>query len=282
MRRTAATRVGDMGASRWCRGARHLFCFMLGTTPNLSHHIYCFPSPQFIVYPTDSITMEIQEILASTKDKQNVKIDVAVMYQLKPTSLIALYNERQQSYDSFYRREITSQIKEECVLWETIPDFYARRQEIAAQIEVRVRSMFDANHASLVEFQMLGITLQRATEDKIIETLEAEQDEITESYFQQSSVVRSQKEEYTVDAEGQIRVVQSKANAIGINIVASATATAFEKVTTALSARLSTIENGLGLGSAKKILLYSFYNAFGESGPKTRATIGGETNMFKL
>lgn len=237
---------------------------------------------EFVTYPSEAVLMEISEILASTQDKQNVKVDISLQYHLRPEKLIALYNERQQSYDSFYRREITAMVKEECVLWETIPDFYESRDLIAAQIEIRITSLFENNHARLAEFQLLGIRLQPATEQKIIETLVAEQGEITESIFQQSSVVRSEKAQFTIAADGQVRIINSNANAIGIDTVAKATAEAFGKVTTALSNRLSSLEDGLGLGSASKVMLYSFYNAFTNIAGKTDVTIGAEINLAKL
>ena len=42
-------------------------------------------------------------------------------------SLVDLYSERQQAYDSFYRREVEEDVKEVTVLWDTIPDFYVKR-----------------------------------------------------------------------------------------------------------------------------------------------------------
>ena len=95
--------------------------------------------------------------------------------------------------------------------------------------------------------------------------------------------VRTKKEQFTIAAEGEVRIISSKANAIGINSIATATAEAFSLVTDALSNRLTTIERGLNLNSARKTLLYGFYNAFqGENGQKTTATFGGEVNMFKM
>ena len=79
-----------------------------------------------------------------------------------------------------------------------------------------------------------------------------------------------------------MRIINSNANAIGIDTVAKATAEAFGKVTTALSNRLSSLEDGLGLGSASKVMLYSFYNAFTNIAGKTDVTIGAEINLAKL
>ena len=39
---------------------------------------------EFVIYPTTSITIELFDIPAATKDKQTVYLDLAIQYRLKP------------------------------------------------------------------------------------------------------------------------------------------------------------------------------------------------------
>ncbi|GMI50824.1 hypothetical protein TeGR_g15176, partial [Tetraparma gracilis] len=180
-----------------------------------------------------------------------------------PEKLVDLFKQRQLSYDSYFRRESEQIVQQKCVLWETIPDFYEKRAEIASDIEDAIREVLESNHAELISLQLHGITLQQTTEQKIIETLIAEQEELTETILQQSTVVRAEKEEFAVDAAAEVTVINSEANALGIEIRATSEAIAFQAVTDAQSNKLASIEAGLGLGTAGKLLTYMWYSGFG-------------------
>ena len=164
------------------------------------------PGKTFVKYPATTQTLIMQNIVVVTKDKQYVTIDVQVQYQLNPETLTELFKERQQSYDSFYKREAEQLLKEECVEWETIPHFYQSRTDIADGMRAKVKQMLEENHAKLVDFHLNGITLQGATETKIIETLVAEQDIITAQNIQRSTVVRAEKDEISSKAIAEINV----------------------------------------------------------------------------
>ena len=213
--------------------------------------------------------------MAATSDKQFVYLDLAIQYRLEPNSLIDLFTERQQAYDSFYRREAEQALKDVCVQWQTIPDFYFKRVEISLQMENSIRAILEANHAKLVAFQLRGIKLQPATETKIIETLVAEQEEITEGIIQTTTVVRAKKEQFKTAAEAEVKVINSEANAEGIEIRSKSEAKAFQLVTDAQSSKLSKLEETLALASPQKLLTYLWYT--GLAGPvkdKTNVKIG--------
>jgi hypothetical protein len=76
-------------------------------------------------------------------------------------------------------------------------------------------------------------------------------------------VVRAEKEEFAVDAAAEVTVINSEANALGIEIRATSEAIAFQAVTDAQSNKLASIEAGLGLGTAGKLLTYMWYSGFG-------------------
>ena len=69
------------------------------------------------------------------------------------------------------------------------------RTEIATDMEAKVNTMLASNGAELLGFQLRSIGLLAATENKIIETLVSEQEELTETIIQQTTVVRAEKEE---------------------------------------------------------------------------------------
>mmetsp|Transcript_18561 Transcript_18561/g.37181 ORF Transcript_18561/g.37181 Transcript_18561/m.37181 type:complete len:314 (+) Transcript_18561:115-1056(+) len=238
---------------------------------------------EFVIYPTTSITIELFDIPAATKDKQTVYLDLAIQYRLKPESLVDLYAERQQAYDSFYRREVEEDVKEVTVLWDTIPDFYVRRVEIASDMEAKVNAMLSANGAELLGFQLRSIGLLAATENKIIETLVSEQEELTETIIQQTTVVRAEKEEYATQAAAEVQVINSEANAQGIAIKATSEAKSFKLVTDAQSDTLKNIETGLDFNDPGKLLSYMWYAGIGSVSGKTRLVVNPDaTAQSKL
>jgi regulator of protease activity HflC (stomatin/prohibitin superfamily) len=217
----------------------------------------------------------MSNVMAATFDKQFVYLDLAIQYKLEPASLIDLFTERQQAYDSFYRREAEQALKDVCVQWQTIPDFYVKRTEIALQMENSIKAILEVNHAELVAFQLRGITLQGATESKIIETLVAEQEEITEGIIQTTTVVRAQKEQFKTAAEAEVKVINSEANAKGIEISSQAEAKAFKLVTDAQSSKLSKLEDTLSLANPQRLLTYLWYTGLGGTvRDKTNVKIG--------
>ncbi|GMH53973.1 hypothetical protein TL16_g01575 [Triparma laevis f. inornata] len=228
---------------------------------------------EFVIYPTTAQTIEMFNVQAATKDKQSVYLDLAFQYKLTPSKLVDLYSERQQGYDSFYRREVEEDIKEVTVLWNTIPDFYEKRVQIASDMKDKVQTMLAINSAELVSFQLRSIGLLQATETKIIETLVSEQEELTEQIIQQTTVVRAEKEEYATAAAAEVKVINSEANAKGIAISADSEAKAFKLVTDAQSSKLAKIEEGLGLGSPGKLLTYMWYTGLGLNSEKTKLIV---------
>mmetsp|Transcript_18160 Transcript_18160/g.33757 ORF Transcript_18160/g.33757 Transcript_18160/m.33757 type:complete len:308 (+) Transcript_18160:194-1117(+) len=228
---------------------------------------------EFVIYPTTAQTIEMFNVVAATADKQSVYLDLAFQYKLKPEELVDLYAERQQGYDSFFRREVEEDIKEVTVLWNTIPDFYEKRTDIAVQMKDKVATMLSANAAELVDFQLRSIGLLPATETKIIETLVSEQEELTEQIIQQTTVVRAEKEEFAAAAAAEVQVINSEANAKGIAITSTSSASAFKLVTDAQSSKLSKIEEGLNLGSPGKLLSYMWYTGLSVNSQKTKLVV---------
>mmetsp|Transcript_22825 Transcript_22825/g.47343 ORF Transcript_22825/g.47343 Transcript_22825/m.47343 type:complete len:312 (+) Transcript_22825:29-964(+) len=233
---------------------------------------------EFVIYPTTAQNLEMSNVMAATSDKQFVYLDLAIQYKLNATSLIDLFTERQQTYDSFYRREAEQALKEVCVQWQTIPDFYVKRTEISAQMEQSIRTILSDNHAELVAFQLRGIKLQDATESKIIETLVAEQEEITEGIIQTTTVVKAQKEQFKTAADAEIKIINSEANALGIEISSKAEAKAFQLITDAQSSKLTKLEETLSLVNPQRLLTYLWYTGLaGAVSQKSSIKIGTDS-----
>mmetsp|Transcript_9727 Transcript_9727/g.14989 ORF Transcript_9727/g.14989 Transcript_9727/m.14989 type:complete len:248 (+) Transcript_9727:30-773(+) len=214
---------------------------------------------EFISYPTTAIQMEIDDVSCSTSDKQSVYIDIACQYQLNSDDLVTLYKERQLSYESFYERTVTEAIKEETVNWETNPDFYHNREEIAAAIKTRVEDAFSGNLATLVDFQVLKIDLPDATEQKIIDTIVEEQENTLAEYQQDASVIRKEATNEADKATAQVAVINAEAEAEAALLVATAEAYAFEVVLNATSESLVDLANGMNL-TASDLLRYLWYD----------------------
>mmetsp|Transcript_16080 Transcript_16080/g.21253 ORF Transcript_16080/g.21253 Transcript_16080/m.21253 type:complete len:311 (-) Transcript_16080:268-1200(-) len=214
---------------------------------------------EFIQFPSTAIQMYIDDVSAATKDKQSVTIDVACQYQLNPDDLVTLYQERQTSYESFYQREVTEAIKEESVEWETNPDFYHNREEIAAAMKTRVAERFSSNLATLVDFQVLKIDLPSATETKIIETIVEEQENTLAQYQQDASVIRKQATNEADKAAAEVAVINAEADATAALMVAEAEAKAFEIVLNATSDGLIILSNKMNL-TASDLMRYLWYD----------------------
>jgi regulator of protease activity HflC (stomatin/prohibitin superfamily) len=231
---------------------------------------------EFIVYPNVAQQLRSTNMPVLSKDNQNIDLDVLIQYKLIPSKLMTLYSVRQTSYHSFFVREVEQSVKEVASRWETNPDFYVSRELIAAEMKTAVAAMLDDNYAELVDFQLRGVSLPLTTENKIVETLIAEQEELTESILQQSTVVRSEKNIYATAATAEVTVINSEANALGIAIKATSEAQTFAMITDAKSSMLDLIESGLGLSTPSKLLTYVWYNGFGSGGAaaKTKVVVG--------
>jgi len=143
-------------------------------------------------------------------------------------------------------------------------------------MEASIRYILEINHAELVAFQLKGIGLQEATEKKIIETLVAEQEEITEGIIQTTTVVRAEKEQYATQAQAEVKVINSEANAKGIEITSAAEAKAFQLITDAQSSKLTALEDTLALTTPQRLLTYLWYTGMGGESvaSKTNVKVG--------
>jgi len=104
----------------------------------------------------------------------------------------------------------------------------------------------------------------------------AEQEKITESIYQISTVVREEKKQFTTTAAAAVTVINSEATATAIQIVTNSQAAAFARVITAKASKLSAIEGGLGLGTPGKLLTYMWYSSIGGDSSKTQVVVGSD------
>jgi regulator of protease activity HflC (stomatin/prohibitin superfamily) len=221
---------------------------------------------EFVIYPSEIQYLHMELITGSSKDKQVVLVDVMLQYKLLPDHLVDLYAARQQSYASFFRRVVETTVKDVCVLWETIPEFYEERIQIANNMETAIANIFSENHAEVHGFQLLNIKLADATENKIIETLVAEQAELTETTLQKSTLVRTGMKSYTEQAKADKSIILSEANALGIQIRADGEAKAFTVLTQAQGGKINQLITNLQLSNVGQLLAYSWYNMFTSQG----------------
>ena len=169
-----------------------------------------------------------------------------------------------------------------CVKYSTIPDFYSARVEIAADMSASASSVLSGFYASLVNFQLLNVQLQPATESKIIDTLVAEQAQITESIIQQSTVIRAGLASFKNEADAKVRVINSEALSKGISITSGAEAEGFVAVTAAQSAKLTQIKEGLGLTGAEKekLMAYVWVAGTETNKHKTEVVVGTDSAIL--
>jgi len=212
----------------------------------------------FIEYPTNAISLATS-VTAATKDKQQVTMSIFCQYQLNPDNLIQLYQTRGNAYTSYYQKNVVQAVQEEAVNWQTNPDYYHNRVEIANGIRARVVVYFAQNFATLVDFRVLEIDLPDPTEQKIIDTITAQQQNTLTTYQQQASVTRKQATNQLQIAQAQVQVINATATANATFMVAQATATAFEIQVNATAESMAILADKMSF-SPQQLVKYLWYD----------------------
>lgn len=218
---------------------------------------------EFIKYPATNINVDIKDMTATTFDKQPVTLDVSAQYKLNPTDLHKLYKRLGVAYESYFSQQVIEAVKEVAVDYETDPDFYQKRTEIAETIRLNVAARFSTQQATLSYFQLRRVDFPATVEASIINIAITEEETRSSVFINDAREVRNVADAEADKGASNAKLKREEATAKGVVLIGDATAKAFSTRTNAAIEATMEVKEGLELTKAQvsKLMYYDAIHA---------------------
>lgn len=230
---------------------------------------------KFIKYPSHAINVDITDMSASTSDKQTVMLDVSAQYRIKPSELHDLYSIFSENYQPFFNQQVTEAVKEISVNYQTKPDFYLKRKEIAEAVTENLKVRFDQKHVELLYFQLRRVDFPATVENSIAQISIAQEQAKASTNLNKAVIERAKATTKAKEADSEAKLLQQTAQAEGLVLTGTAAANAFKTRQQAANAAALEVADTLKFNAAQT-LKFVYYDTYHQNPDTSNLNAGFE------
>lgn len=224
---------------------------------------------KFITYPIGLETIEFSSgrdfpadapaLSASTSEGQAVTLEVSFQYRLITGKLADLYKKYERNYKSKFVTLAENALKNTVSRRFTTTDYFERRKAIGEVMHAAVNDALRKEYAVVEYFQLRNVIPPSATDSSILLKLIKQQQVLTASVVQNSSIVRSNTGVIEANAQQQVQITTAKADKTAKIALAEAYATAIGIRLNATAEAYLALKSNLTLSNTQ-LLRYLFYD----------------------
>lgn len=190
----------------------------VGETPYISGRYFVGLTSNFITYPTTLQTIsftrgseEGRELAASTKDGQQINLEVTMQYRLRLDSLFELYKSYTTNYHGQYVTKAENAIKNVAATTYSTQDFFDKREVIGETMHVAVNKALYKDFCVVEHFQLLKVTPPAATDLSVLNKIIEQQRIIIATVEKQTTLIKADSVLIIKSAEAEATVIQAAA-----------------------------------------------------------------------
>jgi len=221
---------------------------------------YCIgPGHYFVKYPKIQSTVEFSTrggaasspVITRTKDGVAITLSFSFQYKFQPQVLSSVYQNFTTNYQQPMIRVARNSLLQVAGNF-TSTQYWLGRLEITNMMQaILATNLKAAIMVDVTQFQLLGVSLPQAYEDSIIATQVQQQQVIQQQYQKQVAAVLLQIQQVLAQANQNITVIQSSANATAIGIVNQAHISAFNYTQHVQAAAYGTLQTSLQMNATQ-------------------------------
>jgi len=247
----------------------------------LFQNFLTFPSTlQTVTF--DPFSADAPAVSASTRDGQQITLEVSFQFRLRINELSSLYAKYGLNYRPQFITIATQAIKNLAATTYDTTDFFEIREFISEAMHVAVNNVLWPEYCVVEHFQLAKITPPAATDRSILNKIIEQQNINIAAVNRNRTLILAESSTIMAAAESQIVVVHAEAARQGQLLVGNATAAEILAHLNATAFAYEILGSSLGYNSSQLLMHMMYEHVRGLDGPNSAVTVDFPTALLSL